>query len=237
MSFGFYEGKSASANPPIPLAMLLIVEEALRVAWQRLRDRAPAQFNLLSADEDVVTHGLYEILMEEVYNKGLVDGFDEEHFTPVYREPKLRNFDGKHPDKMPDLHVGLAGRSDVFMRTQDGLFIECKPVDATHTVGTHYGALGIARFIQGDYAWALVDALMIGYVSAGYSLNPKLFEALRDRAEEFMVLKAPKACTRSKASAFSSAVHITTHGRKFAYAGSRKRTPPIRLRHLWLNRY
>lgn len=237
MAFGFYEDSGVEVpHPPIPLPVLLIVEEAIRVAWQRLKFRSPAKIDLATAIEDEITHALFEILYDEVLAEGIVEGFDREHFTAITREPKIRNFDGGMIDKMPDLLIGIAGREQIFMLSQDGLFIECKPVDSAHTVGVHYAGKGIARFIKGEYAWTMPGAMMIGYVSVGYSLDPKLREALAARTTEFAVLDAPKVCARSQASACDPVVHITRHQRSFNYVETGAAAPAIVLRHLWLGR-
>ncbi len=150
-------------HPPISLSMFLVVEEALCVAWGYLRTHPRSGFDLLTANEDVVTQELYERLYEEVFNKGVVDGFDRQLFTVITRESKVRNCDGAKLDKMPDLLIGLSDRVNVFKLSQDWLFIECKPVDSDHSAGVHYCDKGIARFVFGEYAWAMRCALMIGY--------------------------------------------------------------------------
>ena len=237
MPFGFFEeGGAELPHAPIPLEIQLIAEDAIRLAWQRLRSRVPAKHDVATAEEDELTHDLYEILFDEVFAQGLVEGFDRERFTVVTREKKVRNYDGTMLDKMPDLHISLAARESVFMQSQDGLFVECKPVDENHTVGLHYGSKGIARFLRGEYAWAMPEALMIGYTSPGYALDPKLLETLRDRATDFAVLAAPVACSRSLRTTFSPAVHISRHRRNFNYVETGLAAPPIQLRHLWLDR-
>ena len=239
MANGFYrDGDEEIKLPhePIPLAVFLIVEEAMRVAWQRLKERASPRIDLRTAEEDEVTHDFYEVLYDEVFGHGLVDGFDEERFKVVTRESKLRSFDGSHLDKMPDLLVSIAGRSNVFMRSQDWLFVECKPVGASHTVGVHYGAKGIARFIRGEYAWAMPNALMVGYASPGYSIDPKLIDTLTNRGQEFEVIDFPRACPHSTPSVISDSVFITSHRRTFDYVETKEAAPPICLRHLWLKR-
>lgn len=239
MAYGFYRDQEAVLpHKPIPLAMFLIVEEALRVSWQRLKSRANPRIDIRTADEDEVTHDFYEVIFDEVFDKGLVDGFDEEHFSVVTRETKLRNYNGEHLDKMPDLMVRVAGRttSDFHHRSQDWLFIECKPVDADHTVGVHYGAKGIARFIRGDYAWTMTSALMVGYASPGYTIDPKLFEALQRRGDEFEVLNMPTVCRSTPCAASDEPVYSTKHHRTFAYVENNRAAPPIIIRHLWLSR-
>lgn len=236
MAYGFYHDEAAELpHKPIPLAMFLIVEEALRVSWDRLKARMPARIDILTATEDELTHDFYEVIYDEVFDKDLVDGFDTEHFKVVTREKKIRNFDGGHLDKMPDLFVEVAGRNPQ-RKTQDGIFIECKPIGADHTVGVHYGAKGIARFVRGEYAWAMTSALMVGYASGGYAIHSKLFDALSDRAAEFEVQQHPKPCARSKATKSAECVHTTLHGRTFSYVENNQPAPPIGLRHLWLKR-
>lgn len=124
-------------HAPLPLAVWLIAEDAIRMAWVRLRQRSPAVFDLASATEDTITLKLHEVLVDEVYGTGAVEGFDDTVMQIGTREAKFRNFNGEHPDKMPDLHIGVLQRANV-RQSQDGIFVECKPVDAVHTVGVHY---------------------------------------------------------------------------------------------------
>ncbi len=239
MTYGFYRDEDAELpHKPIPLAIYLIVEDALRVSWQRLKSRINPRIDIRSADEDDVTHDFYQVILDEVFNKGFVEGFDVEHFSIVTREAKLRNYNGEHLDKMPDLLVGMAGRteSDLRYRSQDWLFIECKPIDADHSVGVHYGAKGIARFIRGDYAWTMTSALMVGYAGSGYTLDPKLEETLRRRGKEFEVMEMPKFCPHTSKSFGGDPVCTTKHKRTFQYQENGKPAPQIALRHLWLMR-
>jgi hypothetical protein len=236
MGYGFYRDEVELPHKPLPLAVFLVVEEAIRLSWQRLKARPKPRINLQTATEDEVTHDLYEVVYDEVFDQGLVEGFDREHFTVVTREAKVRNYDGTKLDKMPDLLVGIAGRNDVHKNTQDWLFIECKPVDAAHTVGAHYGAKGIVRFIRGEYAWAMTNALMVGYASPGYTIDPKLIETLESRSEEFKVSRMPITCRSSPAASNAEKVHITEHERTFCFQENGKPAPRIKLRHLWLSR-
>lgn len=234
MSYGFYRDREVKLpHKPLPLSVFLIVEKAIRASWQRLKSRTNPRINIKTAHEDDVTLDLYEVIYDEVFDQGVVDGFDKERFTVVTRETKVRNYNGDNPDKMPDLLVGIAGRNDIYLNSQDWLFIECKPVDANHTVGVHYGSKGIARFIRSDYAWAMTSALMVGYCSPGYSICPKLIESLKSRSKEFRVLGEPVECTCLPR---GNGVYKTEHERDFDYVETGFRAPPIRLRHLWLDR-
>jgi hypothetical protein len=237
MAYGFYE-KGQLPHPPISLSMFLVVEEALRVAWERMRTSPRQGFDFLNATEDVVTHELYECLFEDVFDRGVVAGFNAEIFRVGAREPKVRSYDRASLDKMPDLLVGFVDRQNVFMRTQDGLFIECKPVDSRHSVGLHYCDKGIVRFVRGDYAWAMTAALMIGYVRNGYTILHKLTHALGTarRTRSLRTLSFPRPCRRSRRGQNSEVVHASRHSRAFKYVETELRAPPITIRHLWLRR-
>jgi hypothetical protein len=236
MGYGFYSDEVELPHKPLPLAVFLVVEEAIRISWLRLKARRNSRIDLQTANEDEVTHDLYEVMYDEVFRQGMVDGFDREHFTVVTREAKVRNYNGAKLDKMPDMLVGIAGRNDIYRHSQDWLFIECKPVDAEHTVGVHYGAKGITRFIRGDYAWAMTSALMVGYASLGYKIDPKLVETLTKRGEEFEVMKMPEPCVHSPSTRFSEPAYLTQHKRLFQYSETGRNAPLITLRHLWLDR-
>lgn len=238
MTQGFFdEGRAAAElpHPAIPLSVFLVVEEAVRVAWERVRTHASAGFALASATEDVVTHELYEHLYDEVFNQGVVEGFDRQLFTVLTRESKVRNHDHSMLDKMPDLLIGLAGRAGVRRPSQDWLFIECKPVDSDHSVGVHYCDKGVSRFVRGEYAWAMTSALMIGYARAGYAIHPKLTDALTGRPA-LLTLGLPCPCRRSKAGQNSETVQVSRHARAFRYEETGQQAPAIALRHLWLRR-
>lgn len=237
MGLGFFDKQLTTLpHPPIPLSVFLIAEEAISTAWKKLKQLDTAQLDLNSATEDEITHELYEVLYDEIFCKGIVDGFDEEHFSVVVREAKVRNFNGEKLDKMPDLLIGIASREQMARRSQDWLYIECKPIDSNHSVGVHYGSKGISRFICGDYAWAIPNALMVGYASSGYTINQKLTETLRRRKKEFEVTIPPTICPSSYPSTHSEAVHYTEHRRTFIYMETGQKAPPIQLRHLWLKK-
>jgi len=239
MGFGFYGKELTTAelpHPTISLPIFLVVEEALRAAWDSLRVNPRPGFDLLNATEDVVTQELHERVYDTVFNKGVVEGFDRQLFTVVTREAKVRNYDGAMLDKMPDLLIGLSDRLNVLKLSQDWLFIECKPVDVEHSVGVHYCGKGIIRFVRGEYAWAMTSALMIGYTRIGYTISDKLVKALKSREKEIPTIAFPVPCKRSKSEENSEVVHISRHERTFSYVETGQQAPDITIRHLWLRR-
>lgn len=233
---GFFKAELDLPHKSIPLAIHLMVEDALRASWDKLWKKPPAGFLIGAAPEDVVTHELLKILHGEVFDNGEVDGFTRDYFMPPVREAKLENFDGTRRDLMPDLLIGLIGRPKARIPWQDWLFVECKPVDTDHTVGVHYCDKGLIRFVRGDYAWAMRSAMMVGYARAGYTILPKLHEALQSRSNEIPTIGQVQPCIHSKSDSVSEAVYISKHGRTFPYQETKQPAPAIMLRHLWLKR-
>jgi len=238
MALGFYaqgEKTIELPHPAISLAVYLVVENGIRAAWDLMRNDPRNRFDLLRANEDIVTHELYERLYDEVFDNNVVEGFDRELLTAVSRESKLRTYDGGSLDRMPDLLFGLADRPGVFRKTQDWLFVECKPVDDAHSVGVHYCGKGIIRFVRGQYAWAMTSALMIGYVRSGYSISRNLTDALQV-STKVETLDLPYVCRYSSSGPASETVQISKHVRTFTYIETHKVAEAIMIRHLWLRR-
>lgn len=240
MTLRMFEEANEGIRLPHPLLSLrvhLVVESAICAAWELMTNRGRAGFDLQTANEDTVTHELYERLYDEVFDKGVVNGFDREVFASMRREPKVRNFNGSHPDKMPDLLVEFIDRPTGAMNSQHGLFIECKPVDRKHPAGSAYCDEGLIRFVRGDYAWAMQSAMMIGYARKGYSVIPKLSEALASpRKESIPTSFGPGNCPRSRTTAHAEQVAISKHQRTFGYIENGLPAGIINIRHLWLKR-
>ena len=238
MTLGLYDHRVEVElpHPPIPLSVFLVVESAVCAGWHLLRNQPRAGFDLLTAKENAVTLELHEAIFDKVFNSGIVKGFDRQVFASVVRGPTVRNYNYAHPDKMPDLLVELVDRPSGIMNTQYGLFIECKPVDLDHSVGKHYCDMGLIRFVCGDYAWAMTSALMIGYARKGYTILPKLSEALKTRGSTIPTTEGPRACWRSNSGPNNEVVHVSQHTRSFTYVETGHPAGAITIRHLWLQR-
>ena len=222
---------------PLSLHVHLIVEAAICAAWELMRRNGRSEFELPAANEDAITLELYERLFDEVFNNDIVEGFDRNVFASIHREPKVRNFNGLHPDKMPDILVDFIDKPVGVMNSQHGLFIECKPVDRQHPTGSAYCDEGLIRFVRGDYAWTMQSAMMVGYAGGSYSLLPKLSEALTSqRREPIPTSFGPESCPRTNTTTFSERVAITKHQRTFSYVENDVPAGVIVVRHLWLKR-
>lgn len=213
-------------HPPIPQRTILLLCAVIKKAWQLLEENPPDNFLLHTADEDSITHMMVEIIENRLRMRGEVDGFDCARFGKVVREPKITNFDKKHPDKMPDIFFDLKRDHYSILSDQDGLFVECKPVDSKHPILSCYCNKGLVRFINGDYAWAMQNALMVGYVTGHYSFK-KLASVLDDG-------KSANLKTNSHSEVDEHTIYRSSHKRVFVWPERRGQACQISVTHLWL---
>lgn len=214
-------------HPKIPQRTILLLCDVIKKAWYILEENPPSGFDLKSADEDTITQVLVEIIENRLRKSGEIGGFNCAMFGKVARDPKIVNFNKEHPDKMPDIFFDLKRDHLPILGDQDGLFVECKPVDEKHYVWPCYCKKGLTRFVIGDYAWAMQDALMVGYTKAPYSFE-HLSSILDDKKSvELNMIK------HSEIVEFE--IYRSYHGRKFEWIENKGEACEIELTHLWLS--
>lgn len=218
-------------HPAVPVRLILATHAALTLAFKILRTDPPEGFRLEDAGEDEITRVLKDILEDHLLDNGEVAGFDRRRFRNVVRAPEISNYDGSHPAKKPDLVLFLLRREHRNVRSsQDGIFAECKPVDDSHAIGQHYCDKGIARFVDGDYAWSMQDGLMVGYVRGTRTLLQNLSPviAVNPRHEKLGSPLAPAEVQGGE----PHPLHTTEHGRRFSWANGQPACR-IKLYHSW----
>lgn len=219
----------------IPGFLMTAVQDVLSMAWRMLLEEVrQGSFSICSATEDAITERLHMILGElSAEGDSAVQGLSNLQ-TPG-REEKIRNFNGNQLDKQPDLTFrpirGLVATGNM---VTTGIFIECKPVDSKHPIPGTYCRKGLIRFVNGDYAWMVDRALMVGYVRNVCSLPDGLSSAL----------SKPALCTQMQmlgsvamlpSTASGDPVCQTTHTRTFGLQGSTTPVGQISVNHLWLH--
>jgi hypothetical protein len=229
MAIGFFTHgvEFTLPHPPIPERTILLLTKVIMRAWQLLEETPPTGFNMQLADEDTVTQILVEIIENRLRKSGEINGFNNELFGRVSRDQKITNFDKKHPDKMPDFFFELRRGTLPILSDQDGLFVECKPIDPKHTISSCYCNKGLVRFVNGDYAWAMQDALMVGYAKEGYSFAQLAF--ILDDVKNKAILKPIEHSAIDE-----HAIYRSSHRRDFLWPEYRGSACPISISHLWL---
>lgn len=236
MAFDLF-GNPAGLAPPHPAIeprVLRLIERAILRAWELVRTAPPPQFNLNTATEDQITTVLHNTLVNRVLYTRAVRGFTPDLFR-VAREPKVWTYNEASLDKMPDLFFYLISERTVAFPDQDGLFVECKPVDTSHATGGHYCDRGLGRFVKGEYAWTMREGMMIAYAVNGYVLPDELTASLAagTRPTDMPLLRGPNVIPKTAATAYAQRPYTTEHSRSFTYT-SGGAAPEILMHHLWL---
>ncbi|MGO8747029.1 MAG: hypothetical protein ACLQNE_13660 [Thermoguttaceae bacterium] len=216
------------------LPVILLIRRVLCRAFAILREE---EFGLAEALEDNVTAALRAVIENNLRQAGSIPGFNRHSYESVVRQGQAANFDGTRLTKSPDLCFKL--RNDdrerrMALSEYDALFVECKPVDATHSAGHDYCDLGLIRFVRGDYAWAMQEGMMLAYVRAGRTIAGHLLPALneRNRMTSLAVVELPKPC-RTPGDAHAEPIHISKHRREFSWPDKKGKATNITIYHLW----
>lgn len=212
--------------PSIPQDHLEIIAEGLRCAFRDIRNSHLVK--VANGEEQEVTAlmqaRLTRLIQENTLWRQLV--------FCVGRGQESINFDGSHLEKRPDLSIVLTGPERRFP-----LIAEAKIVDAVRakTVGL-YCKNGIRRFVEGEYAWANQEALMIAYVRDGSLIDPALKSYLSKVAASHPRRYLTKTLPVPIGPGISDLAH-TQHDRKFSYGSQQppNNPGPITIWHLWLN--
>ncbi|MDD5241679.1 MAG: hypothetical protein PHG47_08160 [Sulfuricella sp.] len=217
------------------------IELGLREAWKELvKNQSRYQVDIDNDDEHLISEPLVRAI-NFLRNNKQKDPFLTlvKHFDHAYVGAGFRNYKNEEIQQ-PDLvfkpriapHAGIDAQ-------YYAVFIEAKVIsEKSHQKVGEYFRDGVIRFIDGRYAWAMRQGLMLAYVrgvdlDAGAAIQEYLKPS--SRYKRFAV----------KSSAVRVAppnplpnVYQTTHSRDWSYdADSLGEPGDIAIRHLWLSVY
>lgn len=235
--------RAGSAYDSMPYAgfsnlEMLVVEKALRLVWSESSKRFHChQIDFNSADEEGISSALI-LVFDDIWSNDRhlltkladlfqpVPEFNSQHGAVDYLGRSLKY--------RPDLTFRRSYTSPGISYLNGCLFIEAKRVEQTKTMGDYCGK-GLIRFVEGTYAWAMPQAMMLGYVR---DTSQKLPEALSDhfkrlgKAALYNVKHDPVPFPFSR---FTNRMYLTMHNRTWTYPGTTRSAGPIRVYHLWLD--
>lgn len=210
--------------PPVAVIHLDVVIDALR----RALDCLVSDYGVALAEKN--ESELNSLLQARLSTLCTEEKLLSQLVACVVRGGESVSFDGRRLELRPDLGIYLTDRNRKFP-----LIVECKIIDGDHGQGVDlYCRNGIRRFVQGEYAWASSQGLMLAYVRDDSLLQDLLLPYLRSAAgnkpDPFLTEAIP--CLDG---APSGAVWVSCHGREFGYVGNvRGRPGPIGISHLWI---
>ena len=224
-------------HPRLGLPVILLLRRVMLRAFEKLRDRG---FPFATEREDRITEQLFNVLENDLRQTGEVSGFNSIFYDRVVRHAEVTNFNGQKLAKTPDLSFKLRhGETEMraVLSSHDALFVECKPVDAGHAAGSAYCDDGLVRFVNGDYAWAMEDAMMLAYVRNGRNIAGHLVPAMAasTRKLSLAVVHELQPCAEAGAAACAEAeaVYLSKHRRGFRWPDSKGPATDITVFHLW----
>jgi len=224
-------------HPRYGLPIILIIRRVLIRAFEILRERDDCPIG--TAQEDEITIALRGVIENRLrQQRGEVSGFDRQTFERVQRQHRGVNYSGTANKVEPDMRFTLRDDSRIgILSTEDGLTVECKPVDPKHSPTSAYCREGVRRFVEGEYAWAMEEALMIAYARCGRAIASHLLPAMSTmsmRAElQVEALPTPVGGEAAKADDATEALHASVHQRSFSWRDGKGRATPITIYHSW----
>ena len=113
----------------------------------------------------------------------------------MIRQAQVTNYNQTKLTKTPDLCFKLRNDEEehrLVLSEHEALFVECKPVDDSHSVGGKYCDDGLCRFVDGDYAWAMEEGMMLAY-SRKRTIAKHLIPAMQDssRHKQLKIVDLP----------------------------------------------
>lgn len=211
--------------PAVDEEYLLIIVETLVSVWAELLTRPNTK--VLEQDEPSIT-ALIEARLNTLRNE---NSLWEMLVSAAIRGREMISYDGSHLEKRPDLSLLLTTpRQPAFP-----LIIECKLIDTNTKPVRLYCNDGLARFINGDYAWYDRQAIMLAYVrdtsTIATSLMPHLSKHQNKKLDPFACEQLPEASEAEEVDLARS-----KHERAFCYIHQMQRIPgTIEVWHLWLS--
>lgn len=232
--YSSYAPAAEFPHPKLEPEVFIILHRVLIRALEILdADAQP----LATMHEDPITSSLQRVIENRLRQTGEVSGFRAPFFERVTRQHECDSFDGSLQRERPDLFFGIHPDDSFRARIQSdqwGVFAECKPVDAGHFAGSDYCEGGLARFIRGDYAWAMQDALMVAYARDGRTIESHLVPAMASRAHlHVQNAVAPFPAAECSSGRYNEGLHVGTHARPFEWSAGRGPACPIAIYHSW----
>ena len=219
-------------HPEYGTPVFLVLHRAIKRAFVIMR--ANSSISLASLEEDDVTRILRGVLNNTLLKSGEVGGFDRSTFEQIGRQYRCVSYDGTHLAKEPDMRFNLRdhNRRDT-LDTEDGIVVECKPIDDHHAPGSHYCKKGIRRFVAGEYAWAMQEALMIGYVRGSRTIAQTLLPAMKRESQKSTLATIDEPGLVELEEEGCEVLHSSRHRRNFEWRDDKGPATAITLFHSW----
>ncbi len=185
---------------------------------------------LLASGKEAELTAMLQDSLTDLLATASVHGFSAAVFGAPIRGQEIEDYSGLYIEKRPDLTFPrLSARPAI---NHNALFYECKILGRGRTLDDYIGE-GVARFENGNYAWAMPQAGMIAYVAEAIWEGHGC-EALSGRWTHATnaAPHCPVVPTEEDLSSLP-VIAISIHARKFILRNGEV-PGNITLRHIWL---
>ena len=217
--------------PPFDEVLIRVVVKAIRMAWIQIaleEHQAPVG---TERDEVALNYAMTEKI-NEIRSSTKIPGFTSKVFETVVVDAPTKDFTGNRINSRPDITIRLQNiRPGVANPTIDAIFIECKRLRQVSNFGKYFSS-GMDKFLQGQYAWAVSQAIMIGYVETSRKLPDALQIGLErlDRPSRAQVVPYKARLVRPSGQPYAA---FTRHRRTWQHPNE-DHPGDIELTHVWL---
>lgn len=229
-------------HPPVSPAVIKLICKVLAHSFVTLQQQ---DRSFVAMSENEITEALQVFIENTVLKadgdetKGGIPGFTRVFFRSVTRQSNVRKYDRSTISSSPDVwfHLSSERRGDV-LPGFDAVLAECKIIDKNRKrrVNSWYCAGGLMRFVDGTYAWAMTEGLMVAFTRDGRSLAGNLLPVMVDAQQTILLqtLLQPKPLKSSPINLLPEPIHRSQHRREFDYLEGKGKAKPISIYHLWL---
>ena len=221
--------------PPFPKVILNAVVKAARRAWLPIAEEERACRHGEGRNE-VQLNAEMAIEMDALRRLNLVRDFTADIFETPIADAPTRNFSGERIGTRPDITIRLRSLRPALANPMvDAVFIECKCLRESQNLGPYFKD-GMRRFIDGDYGWAVQQAIMVGYLETGQVLPEDLEKRLMRNGQDTemnLVLDDRRRRVRPSGQRYLA---FTRHQRIWRHQND-DFPGDIELLHVWLSRW
>ncbi len=216
---------------------LLVVEKALRLVWLEAPKRFYChQIDFNTADEDEISSALV-LVFDDLWAKDrhlLSDLSKLFNPVPIFNgQHGAVNYLSRPLNYKPDLTFRQNYTAAGISALNACLFIEAKLVEQGKTMRGYCGH-GLTRFVDGTYAWAMPQGMMLGYVRRTSQKLPDSLRAHFKRPGKRDSCRLTNGPVAFPLSGFANRSYLTVHDRTWNYPETNKSPGPISILHLWL---
>lgn len=220
--------------PPLPNVVLNAAVNAIRRAWLVIaqEERSKPESERLRTEPQINTEMTAEI--DALRRSRKVADFTPDVFETPNVDTPTKDFTGRRLGIRPDITIRLRDlRPGVANPMVDAIFVECKILKQDSNLGAYFSD-GMKRFIDGEYAWASQQGVMMGYLETSQVLPEDLEQRLVRHGKKIEMQIVANNKSRLVRPSGMHYLAFTRHHRTWTHLNS-DLPGDIELLHIWLS--